>query len=463
MAVILLIAIVLLVIGIWGGIAPFLALGYFLLAVHLLNRFWLNRVLKQLSLKRKHETRAFLGDRVKITLQIENRSNLPLPWLYIEESLPTQLAHEGRNFWLISLTAHEKRDLVYELRAIRRGRYRLGPLEGSAGTIYPESNNLTGDSLDWGLSTHLTIYPLIVPLERLGLPSRLPQGNIKASRSLLPDQSRFAGVRDYSAGDDPRHINWSSSARLGKLQVKEYDRTQMLPLAVFLDLDRASYERSSSWLASECAIAVAASLANYAINLGQTVGLYTNGHDPFIENPEGLTITELLARRRAQNGTAWYTGVIPSPALAADKLNGAKAEPDNSEEVGQPLTHIDVKLPPHNGNGHLTAMLETLARIQLWEAEASLPKLINRWMGDLSWGATVAIIAPKPSPDLVNGMIRLRKSGFAVFSVFTEEAYGLARVNGNSAAVKALGFTSFDAINPEELNVYAQRGSFNRR
>jgi hypothetical protein len=60
-------------------------------------------------------------------------------------------------------------------------------------------------------------------------------------------------------------------------------------------------------------------------------------------------------------------------------------------------------------------------------------------------------------------MVRLRKSGFAVFSVFTEEAYGSARVNGNSAAVKALGFTSFDAINPEELNVYAQRGSFNRR
>lgn len=442
MTVILVTAITLLLLGLFFGLSPFLALGFFLLAVHLLNRFWLERVLHRLNLTRHHESHAFLGDIVKVRLQVENQSNLPIPWLLLEERLPTQLAAEGRKTWVLSMSSHEKRELDYNLRAIKRGRYKLGPLDGSAGTIYPESSDLAGDNLNWNLSSFLTVYPLIVPLERLGLPSRLPQGNIKASRSLLPDATRFAGVRDYAAGDDPRHINWASSARLGRLQVKEYDRTQMLPLAIFLELGRASYDRSSSWLASECAISVAASLANYAVRLGQSVGLYTNGRDPYLDNPEGLNEVEMVTKK-FQRADQWYAAPV-KPVGAA-----------NQEK--EPEVHTDIKLAPHTGNGQLTAILETLARTQLWEANALLYNLMNRWSSELSWGATVAVVAPKPSPELVNSMLRLRKGGFAVFSVFTEEAYGPAQLSGYSATVRALGFTSFDATNPEELNAGAER------
>ncbi len=443
MALILLTGISLLALGLMFGIGPFLALGYFLLAVHLLNRLWLERVVKRLSFNRRHESHAFLGDIVKVTLTVENRSNLPLPWLTIEEQLPNQLAPEGRATWLVSLSQNEKRDLSYLLRAIKRGRYRLGPLEGSAGTIFPEGQDIAGNALRWSITSFLTVYPLIVPLEKLGLPSRLPTGNLKANRSLLPDASRFAGVRDYVAGDDPRHINWSSSARLGRLQTKQYDRTQLLPLAIFLELGRSSYDRSSSWLASECAVSVAASLANYAVRLGQSVGLYTNGHDSYIDNPDGLSMSELMAQLRQQN-KKWYTD-----KTAADR---GGVRPFNPNE---PPPHTDIKIAPRAGNGQLSAILETLARIQLWEAPVPLHKLVNRWTGDLTWGATVAVIAPKPSPELIAAMVRLRKGGYAVFSVFTEEAYGSNRLTGYSAALKGLGFVSFDATNPEELNVHA--------
>lgn len=432
MALTLLIAILLLGLGLFTGQAPFTALGFFVLAVDVLNRVWLSRVMQRLKFLRLHENHAFLGDTVTVRLKIENSSNLPLPWLTLEERVPTQLALEGemRKNWVLTLPGNGKQELTYQLRAVKRGRYRLGPLEGSGGTIYPESNDLAGEPLTWSLTSFLTVYPLIVPLEKLGLPSRLPQGNIRSNRSLLPDPSLFAGVHDYVPGDDPRHINWTSSARTGRLQVKEFDRSQLIPLAIFLDLDRESYARSTSWLASECAVSVAASLANYAVNLGQQVGLYTNGRDPFVDNPDGLTELEFNAQR-FKKGAAWFA-----------------ANDSNNNEAGEFEKHSDIKLPPHSGTGQLTLLLETLARVQLWNAKQPLYHLMNRWSSDLGWGATVAVIAPHPTPELVGAMVRLRKIGFAVFSVFTEEAYGV----GHSAAVRAMGFTSFDVTHPEELN-----------
>lgn len=432
MAFTLIIGIGLLILGLLTGQAPFTALGIFVLLVDLLNRFWLRRVMRSLKFLRLHEDHAFLGDTVIVRLKIQNTSNLPLPWLALEERVPTQLAleGEGRKNWVLNLPGNHTEELTYELRAVKRGRYRLGPLEGSGGTIYPESSELSGEPLTWNLTSFLTVYPLIVPLERLGLPSRLPQGNIRSNRSLLPDPSLFAGVHDYVPGDDPRHINWSSSARTGRLQVKEFDRSQLIPLAIFLDLDRESYMRSSSWLASECGVAVAASLANYAARLGQQVGLYTNGRDPFVDNPEGLTEIEANVRSFKKGGV-WY---------APNDSNENKAEEDEK--------HADIKLPPHSGTGQLTLLLETLARVQLWNAKQSLPALMSRWSSELSWGATVAVIAPRPTPELVGAMVRLRKIGFAVFSVFTEESYNVA----HSAAVRAMGFTSFDVTHPEELN-----------
>jgi uncharacterized protein (DUF58 family) len=46
----------------------------------------------------------------------------------------------------------------------------------------------------------------------------------------------FAGHRDYTAGDEPRYIDWNVYARLERLYVKEFASEQNLPIYILLDI-----------------------------------------------------------------------------------------------------------------------------------------------------------------------------------------------------------------------------------
>ena len=46
----------------------------------------------------------------------------------------------------------------------------------------------------------------------------------------------FASHREYSPGDDPRHVNWKLYARQKRLYVKEYDAETNMNLYILLDV-----------------------------------------------------------------------------------------------------------------------------------------------------------------------------------------------------------------------------------
>ena len=58
--------------------------------------WWSNRALAQVRTKRRFNTHAFLGERIKIDLQVQNQGWLPLPWLELREALPVALVGPDR-------------------------------------------------------------------------------------------------------------------------------------------------------------------------------------------------------------------------------------------------------------------------------------------------------------------------------------------------------------------------------
>jgi len=50
------------------------------------------RALRSVSFHREFNQRAFLGEKVDISLEIYNRNWLPVPWLELRENLPVELA-----------------------------------------------------------------------------------------------------------------------------------------------------------------------------------------------------------------------------------------------------------------------------------------------------------------------------------------------------------------------------------
>jgi len=339
----------------------FFSVLYLFFGLYVLARAWTGRALQAIGHRRRFEDRAFLGERVTVELEITNQGLLPLPWLRIHECLPIELTTPNFFRRVLTLLPRERTSFSYQLHCRRRGYYPLGPLFLNTGDLFGlEERGAKGAKVD-----HLIVYPKIVPLERLGLPSRSPFVSLPSGPRLFEDPARVRGVRDYHAGDSPRHINWKTSASQGQLLVKQYEPAIAQEVAIFLNLNAAEYGRRRREAATELAIVVAASLANHLIGQCQAVGLCTNGRDP-------------LSRE------------------------------------GQPVT-----LPPRKERAHLMGMLDILARIEAAETTPFV-ELLRREGRRLPWATTLVVITGREDETLFDALFQLRRAGFSAALILVD-------------------------------------------
>lgn len=340
----------------------FFAILYLFFGAVMLSRVWARRTLSHIRITRRYLPRVFLREDVRVTLDVENTSWLPVLWLQIHESLPIELASPNFFRRVVSLGPRAKVELTYALRGRRRGFYALGPLTLATGDVFGLDEN-TGR---WAGADHITVYPEVVPLERLGLPSVSPFVNLPSRPRLFEDTSRVLGVRDYNAGDPLRQINWKSTAAVGKLLVKKYEPAIAFDVMIFLDLYLPHYPRRGREAASELAVVAAASVASRLAGQGQPVGLATNGRDPH-GGPDGM----------AQ------------------------------------------QVRTHRGRAHLMRVLGALARVELAEL-APISAILARERPRLDWGTTILVVSGAESPGLLEAVLGARRAGFPVTLILTD-------------------------------------------
>lgn len=343
----------------------FFTLVYLFAGVYLLSRFWVRRTLFNLDIRRQMQQRAFLGEEVWITLRLHNPTRLPVIWLLLDETLPIELTSPAFFREVVSLGSRSTYTVRYSVMAQKRGYYAIGPLFINTGDLLGVIRHLQG-RLE---ADHLIVYPRIVPIAHLPLPTHSPQVVLPTPMPLFEDPSRMTGVRDYRQGDNPRHIHWPATASAGHLLVKQFQPAIARDNAIFLNLNRADYAR---WAypgpTIELAITVAASLANHII-IGE-------------ELPAGLT------------------------AIAYDPLTESKQR---------------FNLPPRKGRGHLMQILEALARVQMIETEETdFLESVRQESVHLSWGTTLIIITSHQSPELLQMLLKLKRTGFQVTLVLVE-------------------------------------------
>jgi uncharacterized protein (DUF58 family) len=106
------------------------------------------------------------------------------------------------------------------------------------------------------------IYPQYLALQRL----RLLENRGFTDRHTLNvgPSSEVIGTREYRSGDSLRRVHWRSTARLGRLVVKDYADSDHLTMTVVLDLSRRGSVGEGKFSTFETAIRVAASLGYYA-------------------------------------------------------------------------------------------------------------------------------------------------------------------------------------------------------
>src|SRR2546421_2853050 len=291
-----------------------IVVGLLVLVVIGTTDIWYTYCLRQLHYQRQFsEQRVLFGDQVTLSLTVENAKLLPLPWLEVEDTIPRVLTMAGQQLrvsvigdtaildTLFSPRWYERVTRRYAIQCSARGVHKFGPAVMRSGDIFGFLTN--EERLDnW---QYLLVYPLVVPLTRLNLPSRHPFGERRAPRRLLEDPSRVIGIRDYAYGDSLRRVHWKATARTMQLQSKVYEATTTYTLVIFLNV--VSYFDTIRGLQpeiQELAICAAASIADWALNEGYAVGLFANTlmfipeeKVPFDTRQEAALSAELKRRR----------------------------------------------------------------------------------------------------------------------------------------------------------------------
>jgi uncharacterized protein (DUF58 family) len=306
--------------------------------------------------ERHYTPRAFSGDEVQVEVQVHNSGRLPVPWLHVHESLPVEMITPPFHTEVFSLGAGERHFFRYTLHARERGIYMLGPLSAQTGDVLGLEPNR---SADYG-TQQIVVYPRVVHMPRLRLPTRSPLAALPARMPLFEDPARVSGVREYQRGDSPRRIHWTATASAGQLLVKQYQPAVARETLLALDLNLDGYEGRRRREASELAIVAAASLANH-----------------------------IIVRERQPVG------------LAAEAMN--------------PLAHTRERffLPARSERAHLISVLEVLALVRLVPG-VPLADILRRERPRLAWGTTIVAITGRPDADLLDALAALRQGGFAV-------------------------------------------------
>lgn len=168
-----------------------------------------------------------------------------------------------------------KRALQFPLR----GHYRLGPLvlEGSDPTGLFVRKSQAGQSAD------VIVYPRPLPLPNMYLQG-LSSYRLSELRTapLAGATQEFYGIRPYQYGDDLRRVHWKSTARTGRLAIKEYEQRLSTAATIVLDLHDAAHRGAGAQATLEYAVAIAASLAQHVVASGNSLSLISTGAERFL-------------------------------------------------------------------------------------------------------------------------------------------------------------------------------------
>jgi hypothetical protein len=110
------------------------------------------------------------------------------------------------------------------------------------------------------------------------------------TRRLVDSDMSFHAIREYTAGDSRRQIHWRSTAKTGRLMVRQYEESRRSRMAVVLAVAEAEYSDADEF---ELAVSCAASLGLRAVRDARDVAIVTGTEIPRAVRGRFRAITRL--------------------------------------------------------------------------------------------------------------------------------------------------------------------------
>lgn len=256
-------------------------------------------------------TRVVEGERAVGALELGNPGRRAL--LPVQVELP--VGRGVASFAIPRLAPGAVHEELFTIPTHRRAVLQVGPITAVRG----DALGVLARVVKWSQPVDLYVHPRTVALD--GSSSGLLQDlEGSPSKELSNSDIAFHALREYVPGDELRRVHWRSSARTGKLMVRQFEETRRSHLAVALSLSAAEYANEAEL---ELAISVAGSLGLQAIKEDKQVSIMVQGATlptkqgkPFLDSLSALEATE--PRRGTMADLALHAGnAVPDASVTA--------------------------------------------------------------------------------------------------------------------------------------------------
>ncbi len=230
---------------------------------------------RALVVERHHGQTASLAAPHPVELELINQSRWAIG-LTVADDVGNDLRATPEDFEL-ALAGRSRTTLEYQVTASRRGRFRLE-------RVYVQMQSSLGlwrRHVRYAIESTIDVYPNLVQLEQYALlarQNRLSLLGVRKSRRAGGD-NEFERLRDYTLDDNYKHIDWRSTARRGKLTVRDFQIDQSQRLIFMIDCGRMMTNHAAGLTLLDHAFNSMLMLSYVALAHGDQVGLVTFSDD----------------------------------------------------------------------------------------------------------------------------------------------------------------------------------------
>lgn len=189
-------------------------------------------------------------------------------------------------FTVPRLAPDAEHEEVFQVPARRRSVIRIGPVR----SVRSDPLVLIQRQRSWTDVVELFVHPDTVLLDTHAI-GFLKDVEGVATQNLSSSDVSFHALRDYVPGDDRRAIHWRTTARVGKLMVRQFEETMRSHLLLLLSLNAADYATPDDF---ELAVSVLGSMGQAAIREEREISVFTS--DGLLEFPSAMGLLDQLCR-----------------------------------------------------------------------------------------------------------------------------------------------------------------------
>jgi uncharacterized protein (DUF58 family) len=221
-------------------------------------------VVRRLDVSRKVPPVGRVGDSVDVVLELVNQTGSTKSGITGRDTFISDTP-----FVIERLAPRSSAAVPYQLRLVRRGIYKQGAVSIESGFPFGVGR-VKRQAL---VSSELIVHPSWTALHGFPLLEAASSPNEPIhDRRRKGSGLEFFGIREHRSGDSLRHVHWRSTARTGRLLVREYEEQPSSRLGVWIDSGPTVGEEPRT--AFEDAVSSAASLVLYGLDVGHPAQLF---------------------------------------------------------------------------------------------------------------------------------------------------------------------------------------------